>query len=116
MILLSPGNAIWNFMDRQIVFSMKAFGEGRRTRGIIAHIRKEIKEVLKAPNSPYEWIDIAILALDGAWRSVYGGTSPDMARQVSELVAVALLEKQRKNVLRKWPKPISQNTAVEHIK
>lgn len=89
-------------------FSRKTFGPGYRTRGIVAHIRKELNEILEAPDDLEEWIDIIILGLDGAWRT--GATPAD--------ILVTLQRKQEKNERRKWPdwRTIGQDKPIEHIK
>src|SRR5690606_18447531 len=57
---------------------------------------------------PEEWIDIAILALDGAWRS---GLSP---RGIID----ALVSKQGKNERRAWPdwRTADPEKAIEHVR
>jgi len=44
---------------------------GTRTKGVIDHLRKELDEVEKEPTDLLEWIDLVLLALDGAWRHGY---------------------------------------------
>ncbi|MCP1674374.1 hypothetical protein J2T57_001476 [Natronocella acetinitrilica] len=56
-------------LERQRAFSEETFGPGARTRGLVDHIRKEIIEVADAPDDLVEWIDLALLFLDGAWRA-----------------------------------------------
>jgi len=91
---------------RQRDFSRKTFGPGTRTRGIIDHIRKELVEIEESKGDLSEWIDVIILALDGAWRS---GATP--SKIVEELI-----EKQRRNETRKWPdwRTMSNDVAIEH--
>lgn len=74
--------------------------------GVCDHIRKELAEVEESGGSLAEWIDVVILALDGAWRS---GATPEQI--VSELVA-----KQTKNEGRRWPDWRTADTgkAIEH--
>lgn len=93
------------YIDRQKEWSSKTFGPGRRTRGIGEHIKKEIEEVYNDPLSPNEWLDIVILAIDGAWRT---GAS-------SQQIVDRLNEKQAINFKRKFPFPISQDEVSEHI-
>ena len=97
-----------HYIDNQIDWSFKAFGPGERTKGIIDHIRKELKEIEAKPDDVEEWIDVIILALDGAWRA---GSSPS---QIME----ALEYKQIKNQKRQWPdwKTAEPGKAMEHIK
>lgn len=91
---------------RQKEFSEKTFGPGDRWKGVIAHIRKELIEIEKAPQDLEEWIDVVLLGFDGAWRT---GASP-------ERIAKALEAKQTKNEARKWPdwRKASADTAIEH--
>ena len=91
---------------RQREFSLKTFGPGARVNGIVDHIRKELLEVLDKPTDISEWTDVAILALDGAWRA---GASP-------EQIVEALVAKQDKNESRKWPdwRLSPADTAIEH--
>ena len=93
-------------LKRQREWSEKTFGPGSRLHGVTDHIRKELTEVIASGGSLKEWVDVAILALDGAWRS---GASPD------EIVD-AIVEKQTINEQRKWPdwRSFSSDTAIEH--
>lgn len=93
-----------NYIEWQRIWSERTFGLGKRTRGILQHIRKELLEIEQAPDDLEEWIDVMILALDGAWRAGY---SP-------EQIVAALRSKQEKNFQRVWPKPVSEDLAVEH--
>ena len=96
------------YLTRQKHFSVKVFGPGTRLNGILDHIRKEMVEVETTPSDVKEWIDIVILAFDGAMRA---GHSP------KEVVA-AMIEKQEENICREWPdwKTLSPDVAIEHIK
>lgn len=93
-------------LRRQREWSEATFGPGDRRKGIIDHIRKELIEVEHAPKDVTEWIDVAILALDGAWRS---GATP-------EQIIDALVAKQTKNEGRVWPdwRTQDENKAIEH--
>lgn len=82
------------------------FGRGARTEGILKHIESEIVEVRSKPHDLMEWVDIVILALDGAWRSGY---TP------GEIVE-ALEKKQAINIRRDWPMPTSEDEPAMHIK
>lgn len=93
-------------MEAVIPWSEKTFGPGRRTKGIINHIKSEILEIEANPSDLYEWMDIVILGLDGAWRAGYS------AREIAE----ALEEKQRINFEREWPEPTSEDAPVFHKK
>lgn len=95
-------------LARQREFSEKAFGPGPRTEGIIDHIKKELVEVQAHPADVSEWLDVAILALDGALRM---GFSPHE-------IAEALDAKQTKNERRKWPdwRTADPGKAIEHVR
>jgi len=94
-------------LHRQREFSLKTFGPDPRVKGITDHIRKELKEVEDDPTS-YEWIDVVILAFDGAWRA---GFTPDE-------ICAAIERKQIKNENRLWPdwRSYKQDDPIEHIK
>ncbi len=51
---------------RQREFSLRTFGPGPRTAGVIDHIRKELREIEADPLDLEEWIDVVLLAFDGA--------------------------------------------------
>lgn len=93
-------------LERQREWSEKTFGPGMRTKGIIDHIRKELLEIEAAPDDITEWIDVVILALDGAWRT---GASP-------EEIIIRLTVKQARNEARSWPdwRTMSEDVAIEH--
>jgi len=97
---------IIDHLEKQIAWSRRTFGPGHRTKGIIQHIRKELNEIEQEPLDLEEWIDVVILALDGAWRAGY---RPD---QIVDM----LRHKQIKNEQRQWPTPVSEDVAVEHIR
>lgn len=95
-------------LRRQSQWSERTFGPGPRPAGIIDHIRRELSEIEAAPGDLSEWIDVAILALDGAWRA---GHSP-------EAIAAALVAKQARNESRCWPDWRTADTgkAIEHVR
>lgn len=93
-------------LTRQREWSARTFGTTPRAAGIVAHIRKELLEIEAAPTDLSEWIDVAILAFDGAWRT---GATP------TEIIE-ALVAKQARNEARSWP-PLSEQSedkATEH--
>lgn len=92
------------YLRRQWDWSAKTFGPGKRTLGILDHIRKELQEIGQNPLDLSEWIDVMILALDGYCR--HGGSI--------EGIMAHLQAKQDKNFARKWPTPQSEDVAVEH--
>lgn len=95
-------------IDTQRAWSEQTFGPGPRTKGVIDHIKKELKEIEEDPSDVLEWIDVIILALDGAWRTGLG----------SQEILDALLAKQEKNYRRVWPdwRTMSPDQAIEHVK
>lgn len=92
----------------QISFSNRTFGPGKRTKGIVDHIRKELGEIEDNPDDGTEWIDVLILALDGAWRFGY----------TPERIAEEYRRKMEANFNRQWPdwRTFDENTAIEHIR
>lgn len=94
------------YLERQKEWSIKTFGNGKRTLGIIRHIEKELKEVEAKPNDLTEWIDVIILALDGYWR--HGGNT--------EIIMNILQAKQDNNFTRVYPFPKSEDEPSEHIR
>lgn len=95
-------------LRRQRRFSEKTFGPGQRTAGVIAHIRKELEEIEKAPADLSEWIDVVLLAFDGAWRAGYA----------PERIVAALEAKQAKNESRVWPdwRTVPKDMPIEHVR
>ena len=96
---------ILEFIETQKEWSLDTFGPGRRTEGVCKHIEKELQEVRDDPTNVDEWVDVVILALDGAWRA---GHSP-------EAIVQALKSKQRRNLARAWPPISPEDEPVEHI-
>lgn len=93
-------------LARQREWSGNTFGPGPRTAGVIDHIRKELREIEADPSDITEWIDVVILALDGAWRAGY---------QPQEIID-AMVAKQTRNEGRNWPdwRTMSPDKAIEH--
>lgn len=103
----------YNLIDhifRQREFSRKTFGPGDRCAGVRDHIRKELDEVAAEPVGKRlpEWVDVILLALDGAWRD---GHEP-------EEIARAIRDKQTKNETRDWPdwRTAPADKAIEHTR
>jgi hypothetical protein len=95
-------------LHRQRAFSLRTFGPGQRTKGVIDHIKKELIEIEAKPTDLTEWVDVVLLALDGAWRA---GWEP-------EDIANAIHMKQDKNERRNWPdwRTADPDKAIEHIR
>lgn len=94
------------YLRKHIRWSRAAFGPDQKTQSILNHIRKELVEIEASPRDLEEWIDVTILALDGAWRA---GHSPFA-------IARALWKKQRINRARAWKIPEDENAPIEHIR
>lgn len=97
-------------LKRQKAWSEKAFGPAEivdRTNGVLDHMEKEIEEARENPTDTEEWIDLAMLAFDGAWRN---GATP---KEIAEV----LQKKLKKNENRDWPdwRNADPNKAIEHI-
>lgn len=107
-VLHGTGFSFEQHLHRQREFSERTFGPGPRAAGVIDHIRKELREIEEAPGDLAEWIDVVILALDGAWRT---GATP--AQIIDALVA-----KQTKNEARTWPdwRTAPADKAIEHVR
>lgn len=95
-------------LQRQREFSLRAFGPGTRSKGVVDHIRKELTEIEADPLDLGEWVDVILLALDGAWRAGYS----------AEDIADAIEAKQTKNESRTWPdwRTAPPDKAIEHVR
>lgn len=95
-------------LERQRGWSEYTFGPGSRLHGVLDHIRKELKEIEADPTDVSEWVDVIILALDGAWRA---GWEPQQ-------IIDAIVAKQAKNESREWPdwRTAPPDQAIEHVR
>ena len=93
-------------LERQAEWSARTFGPGRRTKGLLDHISRELREIEAKPDDISEWADLLILAFDGAWRH---GWEPQQ-------IIDAIKAKQAKNEARTWPdwRAMSADQAIEH--
>ena len=82
----------------------KTFGSGLRTKGITDHIRKELIEIENDPKSLEEWVDVIMLALDGARR--IGATPVDIFNQLENKLTIC--------ATRVYPFPSSEEEVSEH--
>ena len=89
-------------------WSARNFGPGTRAFGITAHIASELAEIRAKPDDLDEWIDVVILAFDGALRQGF---------QPWEIVG-ALIRKQAKNEARRWPdwRHMDEGEPIEHLR
>jgi hypothetical protein len=101
----STGDIV-SYIFRQREWSERTFGEGRRTLGVTRHIERELAEIRADPSDLMEWVDVVILAMDGAWRAGYTPT------QIME----AMEEKQATNFAREWPAPGPEDEPTEHVR
>ena len=102
----APGFDFEAHLARQAAWSEQTFGPGSRAQGVVDHIRKELEEIEADPGDLKEWVDVVILALDGAWRA---GFTP-------QEIIDALVAKQSKNEGRTWPdwRTVDPSKAIEH--
>ena len=94
------------YLHRQWAWSKETFGPALRTKGVIQHITKELREIETKPHDLSEWVDVIILAMDGFWR--HGGKPEDLLP--------AMQAKQDKNFARTWPdwRLVGEDSAIEH--
>ena len=88
-------DALVEFLTNKNKWSLETFGEGQRAEGICKHIESELEEIRETPEDLMEWIDVILLAFDGAFRAGYD----------AQEVVDALVEKQFINTKRKWKLP-----------
>lgn len=93
-------------LTHQREWSRETFGPGPRTAGVLDHIGKELSEIAAEPTDLGEWVDVIILAFDGAWRA---GHEP-------EQIIAAIKGKQARNEARTWPdwRTADRDKAIEH--
>lgn len=94
-------------LANQRAWSHATFGPGDRLHGVLDHIRKELKEIEADPTDVTEWVDVIILAFDGAWRA---GWEPQQ-------IIDAIKAKQARNEARTWPdwRTAAPDKAIEHL-
>ena len=93
------------FYDRKAEWSRATFGGGSRWRGLIEHIRAELDEIASEPSDLTEWVDVVLLAMDGAARAGHDG----------EAFVRALLAKHEINTRRTWPRNEDQDRPTLHL-
>lgn len=91
-------------LRRQRAWSLETFGPGALT--VIMRLNKRIGSVLTNPADLMEWVDVALLAFDGAMRA---GHEP-------EAIAAALAEQQRAHETSCQPdwRTEPEGEAIEH--
>lgn len=105
---------------RQMAWSHATFGPGERMQGVIDHIKKELEEVERGEGDAAEWVDVAILALDGLTRRLafVGGAGRGDPDHVAAMACKLILAKQARNEGREWPdwRTAPKDKAIEHVK
>lgn len=106
---MSNETRLSEYIANHILWSGETFGRGKRTAGLIKHIRSELDEIAENPGDLMEWVDVIILALDGAWRNCPASSTD---------IAAAMIAKQVINKWRQWPKieEVSEDEPSEHLK
>lgn len=89
-------------------WSQETFGPGKHTEALLLHILDEVEEIYKSPQDLEEWIDVIILALDGAWRQGHSAIA----------ICNAIADKHRRNESRTWPdwRRQPENQPIKHLK
>lgn len=97
-----------DYIEKQIEWSKVTFKDHPNIDSILDHIRKELKEIEQNPTDPYEWIDLIILAIEGAWR---------IANLSEHGIEQYLIQKQLINKQRNWPDVTTfpKGKAIEHV-
>jgi hypothetical protein len=106
---LKNDGALAFFFNQRSKWSEETFGPGDRYDRVVKHIRKELKEIEAKPDDLEEWVDVVLLAMDGAWRS---------AKATGEGFVAKLHEKQQVNLTRKWPdwRTLAPGQVAEHVR
>jgi hypothetical protein len=102
MCTTPPAPVLWGQIRD---WSKATFGPGRRTKGLLEHIRRELDEVAANPDDLVEWVDVVLLAFDGYWR--HGGTPEGFMDMVRYKFSV--------NQARKWPPPAPDDQPNHHV-
>lgn len=95
-------------LERQLAFSLRTFGPGQRTAGVLAHLRKELAEVEETPDDLVEWVDLMMLSFDGALRR--GFTPEQICKTLTTKLAI--------NEGRRWPdwRGLPEGQPIEHLR
>lgn len=95
-----------DYVRRHRAWSEQTFGKQARTAGLLAHIEKECKEIAQRPEDLEEWIDVIILAIDGACRNGHSDAA----------IAEMLNYKLEKNQKRQWVVSEDPTVPNEHVR
>lgn len=112
---------IEEYVGEHIAFSEKTFGPGDRTAGTLDHIRKELVEVDEAEpgaERAEEAIDVIILGIDLAWRTLAGRFPHTEKHILAADIEQELIKKLAKNRSRTWPdwRMAEPGKAIEHVR
>lgn len=94
------------FFDDKASWSRATFGPADRAIGLCEHIREELIEIESDPACLEEWIDVVLLAMDGAWRS---------AGADGQAFVAALVAKDQRNRARTWSVPDDATKPTPHM-
>ena len=125
-------------LEKMIAWSRKTFGPGTRAEMIYDHLQKEMKELKLAQESKRseeiigEYVDIAMIAIDGIWRMLEydpieqherylaDPDNPDLNTnyELAHSIMHRLNAKLAVNKQREWPdwRTVDANKAIEHIR
>ena len=118
-------------LTRQAAASRGFYGPGARTKGVIQHVKKELVEIEKCydgvtptdggtahEEAAQEWVDVAILGLDGLLRAIAAAYPYWTFDAVAQHAVKLMVAKQGKNELRDWPdwRLASPDSAIEHVR
>lgn len=95
-------------IQQQKDWAFETFGPGERLQGNLAHIRKELGEIEEDPSDLVEWVDVVILAFDGAMRQGY----------TPEQIIETYKAKMAINYARSWPdwRLTTEDHPIEHVR
>jgi hypothetical protein len=95
--------------DAKYEWSKKVIGPNRSPKGLADHIRKELLEIEAKPEDLVEWVDVAMIAMDGAARFA-GANGAAFVR--------TMREKHEANLARDWPdwKTVDPDVPIEHVR
>jgi hypothetical protein len=97
-----------SFFEERKEWSRETFGPAYIWKRVVAHIRKELVEIEAKPDDLEEWIDVVLIAMDGAWRAAGADGDGFIA---------ALVAKAAKNMKRTWPdwRTMDPEAPIEHV-
>lgn len=80
--------------------------------------RAAVRGQLEERGDPKEWVDVALLSLDGLWRSLRARYTELTDMEIAELAFEMIESKQTRNEARDWPdwRTMSPDKAIGHVK